>query len=211
MVAKRSNRIPYIVALIGGLVALSSIDQPTHAGGLFDFLTGGKADLKKIESSIQKRFPEIGHLTPTELADKFAVQTRGKQTSQGGPIVLDVREVDEFNVSHLPGAIRIDPKASPQAVMDTIKTQNLSGRVVVFYCSVGERSSRMAKKAKALLIASGAKKVHNLRGGIFAWHNEQRALTDASGATEFVHPFSETWGRLVDRSSLTRYKPHQHP
>jgi len=86
------------------------------------------------------------------------------------------------------------------------------GKTVVFYCSVGERSSRMATHVRDVAREAGAKEIYNLSGGIFAWHNDRLPLVSAPGRpTEFVHPFDATWGRLVDRQSLTRTRVEPGP
>ena len=56
-------------------------------------------------------------------------------------------------------------------------------------------------------VYAGAQAVYNLDGGIFAWHNERRALTNAAGATDYVHPFDDYWGRLLERRDLIRTVP----
>lgn len=90
-------------------------------------------------------------------------------------ILLDVREADEFAVSRLPGA------------------------VVVMYCSVGVRSSRLAERVQVTLAERGANVVANLRGGIFRWHGERRSLVDERGATDAIHGYDANWTRLLPR------------
>jgi rhodanese-related sulfurtransferase len=84
-------------------------------------------------------------------------------------------------------------------------------RVVIFYCSVGQRSSRMADEAGPALRGRGARAIYNLRGGVFAWHDEARPLVDAFGSTPYVHPFSGAWGRLLSRPDLARMQPRSRP
>ena len=83
----------------------------------------------------------------------------------------------------------------------------VKGKTVVFYCSVGVRSSKLAAKLQKALAARGAKAVYNLQAGIFNWHNERRPLTTGSAPTSFVHPFDDHWGQLVERRDLLRYRP----
>ena len=80
---------------------------------------------------------------------------------------------------------------------------------VVFYCSVGERSSQMAKKADKLLRERGAHGVYNLRGGIFAWHNATNPLVDAKGITPYVHPYNDKWGELLVHRDKISMSPRQ--
>ena len=77
---------------------------------------------------------------------------------------------------------------------------------MVIYCSVGVRSSRLAEHVVDAVREAGARDVYNLAGGIFAWHNRGYQLVDGSGPTAFVHPYDETWGRLVARRQLWRFE-----
>ena len=53
----------------------------------------------------------------------------------------------------------------------------------------------------------GAASVSNLENGIFGWHNEQRALVDANGKTDAVHPYDNIWKRYVERDEKARFTP----
>ncbi|MDA7947449.1 MAG: rhodanese-like domain-containing protein [Hyphomicrobiaceae bacterium] len=121
-------------------------------------------------------------------------------------LLLDVREEDEYAVSHLADAVRVDPDIWRGTFMNRFG-ENVRGKTVVFYCSVGVRSSRLAERVRTTLKEQGAKAVYNLDGGIFAWHNERRPLVNAKGETDFVHPFDSYWGQLVKRGELARKSP----
>ena len=121
-------------------------------------------------------------------------------------LLLDVREEDEFAVSRLAGAVRVDPDIWRRTFMSKFG-ERVRGKTVIFYCSVGVRSSRLAERVQTALKEQGAKAVYNLDGGIFAWHNERRPLVNAEGETDFVHPFDSHWGQLVKRSEMTRTSP----
>ena len=112
------------------------------------------------------------------------------------PLLLDVRELAEFAVSHLAGAIQVDPDASLAEVRSLIGP-NRRGEPVLFYCSVGFRSSRLAQRVQAGLLADGATEVASLRGGIFAWANANRPMVNAEGTTNAVHPYDDCRARLL--------------
>ena len=119
-------------------------------------------------------------------------------------LLLDIRPQAEFAVSRLPGAVRVDPDASLDAAL-TASGGALSGARVVVYCSVGERSARLAARLQDGLVAAGAASVSNLEGGLFGWANDGRDLVDDAGPTRRVHPFNRAWGRLVaDQTRLAR-------
>ncbi len=133
---------------------------------------------------VRERFPKVPQVSTSELAAWRNNSVRPQ------PQLLDAREPAEFEVSHLPGAIRVAPDATAKAILAMIEP----GRPVVVYCSVGYRSSRLA----ARLMEGGRSEVFNLEGSIFAWANEGRPLVtrDAKSA-KWVHPFDAIYGKLL--------------
>ncbi len=119
------------------------------------------------------------------------------------PLLIDVREEAEYKVSHLAGAERAAPDAKPADVVAKFGPL-ASGRDVVFYCSVGMRSSVLALETQDALVKAGATGVSNLRGGIFAWHNAGRPVVNAAGPTEAIHPYNAQWGKLLTRQDQVR-------
>ncbi len=190
-----------LLLALGALVTLTPRSDMAHAGQLFNYLWPSN-DLQPVIDGITKRYPKISHISTTKLANMMEKST--------DIVLVDVREESEFQVSHLPGAIRISPNANISQINAALENI-IKGKKVVFYCSVGERSSRMAELAKDDLMSKGASEVYNLSGGIFAWHNEKRPLRDAKGPTDFVHPFDKHWGRLVKRQDKTRMEPENVP
>lgn len=145
--------------------------------------------LDSAEKEIARRYADVQQVTTGELEHVRLT---------GHLILLDVREPAEYAVSHLEGAIRVDPDAPADAVLAAVGPIAEDTPVVV-YCSVGVRSSRLAERAQAALKSAGASSVANLRGGIFAWHDERRPLVDARGPTDAVHGFDAKWARLIQR------------
>jgi len=88
-----------------------------------------------------------------------------------------VREEKEFNVSHIKGATYVDPSIKAEAFMTEFE-QDWTGKTIVFYCSVGQRSSLLAARVQTALKAKGASEVVNLEKGIFGWHNQSMPLTN---------------------------------
>ena len=121
-------------------------------------------------------------------------------------VLFDTREQIEFDVSHISGAIQLDPAISTQAFINHFKNQ-IVGKDIVFYCSVGQRSSILASRLKSALIEQGANEVYNLKGGIFQWHNEQRELIHDKNPTQFIHPYNPLWGLLLEEKKTIRFKP----
>ena len=147
-----------------------------------------------VESSIHQEFPEVRQMSTGELADRLADPKRPT------PLLLDVRRAEEYAVSHLEGALWVDPDLEGVALRDALPTELDPDTPIVAYCSVGYRSSRLVRR----LEAEGFADVVNLQGSIFRWANEGRplvtkAVDGESVATRSVHPYDRTWGRLLDR------------
>lgn len=156
--------------------------------------------LENIQKGLLRRYEGVKHMSAAELQKALA----GPQ--KDSLLVLDVREKDEFAVSHLPNAIRVNPGIWHGPFMNRFGTL-AKGKTVIFYCSVGERSSKLAKYVQDALKKSGARAVYNLKGGIFEWHNDKYPLMNGNGPTDFVHPYDKYWGQLVKRADKLRYLP----
>jgi rhodanese-related sulfurtransferase len=100
--------------------------------------------------------------------------------------------VDEYAVSHLPGAQRVSPTATTFPALDTLSRDT----PIVVYCSVGYRSARIASRLRA----QGFRTVSNLEGSIFRWANEGRTVVRDGSPVRAVHPYDAAWGRLLDDS-----------
>jgi len=141
---------------------------------------GGAVGLRPL---ISLRFPGTDWIETGRLAEWLEAQDQPK------PVLLDARTQDEFDVSHLAGARRVDPDA------EALDPQDPSHQTpIIVYCSVGYRSAAVARR----LEAAGFGHVYNLEGGIFQWANEGRPIYRAGEAAEKVHPYNRTWGRLLN-------------
>ncbi len=135
-----------------------------------------------VEAKIRSDFPDVRRVTTSELATSLGDKDK--------PTLLDVRTKAEFEVSHLAGAIRVEPGSDAAAVSIP------KDKAVVTYCSVGYRSAAFAKK----LNEAGYRNVTNLEGSIFRWANENRPLVRDGQPTDKVHPYNSVWGMLLDKS-----------
>lgn len=107
-----------------------------------------------------EEFCGTNHSDELDQFDITAPQLREAIDSGKRPILLDVREPDEYSVCHLESSTLI-PVDELSNRLDGID----ENREIVVYCHVGIRSAG----AVALLRQSGFKKVRNLQGGIDAW------------------------------------------
>ena len=79
-------------------------------------------------------------------------------------IIVDVREDDEWQEQHIPGALHI-PLSQLDKRMDELKKQHSP---LIMQCRSGKRSA----KAQAALKAAGFADVYNLEGGLMAWQQQ---------------------------------------
>jgi rhodanese-related sulfurtransferase len=138
----------------------------------------GMEGLKKL---VRERFPEVRHLRAAELDAWLADPNRPQ------PQIIDVRTPNEFSLSHLPDARRIDADGP---TLDSLVAAN---RPVVLYCAVGFRSSKLARR----LMKAGMTDVFSLEGAIFQWGNEGRPMVDGMGPVAKVHPYNDRWAVLL--------------
>lgn len=103
-------------------------------------------------------------------------------------IILDTRAKEEYDVSHIPGAIFVGPTFNAADVEQYEKE-----KTVVVYCSVGYRS----EKYGAAMQKMGYDKVYNLYGGIFEWVNNGQVVTTEEGNTSNIHTYNSNWGKYV--------------
>ena len=106
--------------------------------------------------------PGLGHDTSSAgtewdiSASELALRLRQPQA----PLLLDVREPHELEISHLDGAVLI-----PLGHLAARLSELDSAREMVVFCKAGTRSAR----ALELLVSAGFRRIKNLRGGINAW------------------------------------------
>ena len=107
-------------------------------------------------SMVREDFPRVQHISTDELAAILEGHTDFT--------LLDTREPEEYEVSHIQGAFLAE------GVRDALKVLKDKSRedLVVVYCSVGYRSSNIAKK----LARRGFTNVVNVEGSLFKWANE---------------------------------------
>ena len=137
----------------------------------------------ETEERIAETFPDVPVIETANLSELMQDPTHTL-------VLLDVREPDEFAVSHLRGAVRVTAPDRAAALLRDAPAD----ATVVAYCSVGYRSARLA----AALRDRGLADVRNLEGSIFRWANEDRPLFRGDTPVRHVHPFDETWGVLLE-------------
>ena len=104
--------------------------------------------------------------------------------------ILDIRELKEYNVSHIKNAISISFNGFN---IKMIKHKIDENTPIVVYCSIGYRSEKVGEK----LLNEGFT-VYNLYGGIFNWKNSNNPVVDNNEiATQKVHCFNQEWSKWL--------------
>lgn len=155
---------------IGFAAAFIVIALSVNAQSAFD---------KKLQSLYRNSVPRI---TPIEL--------QGLLKGNKKILLLDTRKPEEYNVSHLPGAVLINYNTYTVRAFDRFDRK----AKVIVYCTVGYRSERVGEK----LLKLGFTDVHNLYGGIMEWKNEGfSTLNRNNKPTDSVHGYNKNWSRWL--------------
>lgn len=95
---------------------------------------------------------QVFYVTAAQIAD-----WRDKDEA----VIVDVREPDEWDQAHIPGAILM-----PLSTFDPAQIPDPHGKHLVFHCRSGRRCGLAAEKA----VAAGYKGViKRMEGGFLAW------------------------------------------
>ena len=105
-----------------------------------------------------------------EIDEISTIDAHERLTSPDAPLFVDVREPDEWEEGHIPGAIHIGRGRLESRVEGLIPDK---GRELVVYCSVGARSAFAAK----VLTEMGYEDVLNLGGGFSDWKRNGFEIT----------------------------------
>ncbi len=140
--------------MIGMIVAVIASIFTIHQRGLYTIWATGSVD----------------RIDPTEAYQLI---------EQEGLVILDARSSKEFNVSHLPGAIRYSAD-----ILDTLDPT----QPVLVYCTISLRSNSLAKE----MSDKGFKQVYDIKGGLVSWVNDQMELINASNdKTDTLHTYDK--------------------
>lgn len=158
---------------------------------LLSFCQNKPIEGKTINPKFEKRINQlIDHSIPT-LTVKELANERHKY------LLLDARELEEFNTSHIPGAKHIG--------YDNFNISSMQGidknKSIVLYCSVGYRSEKIGKKLKD----AGYTNVQNLFGSIFEWVNQELPVENSKDEiVKQVHTYNRMWGKWVDKEKTEK-------
>ncbi len=118
-------------------------------------------------------YRELLQRVKTEIEEVDASRAR-ERIDSGEPLVLDVREQDEWDEGHVPGAIHI-PRGNLESRIERAEPDR--ARPIVVYCAAGNRSAFAAKTLEEL----GYDDVVSLSGGFTDWKRNGFPVELATG------------------------------
>jgi rhodanese-related sulfurtransferase len=142
-------------------------------------------DWQSLKKMIWDKFPNVQSLTTEKLARTLSSSKSEK------PILLDAREREEYEVSHLKNALNATTTADALEILKNEK----KNRFIVVYCSVGYRSARLIQQLKE----QGFSNIYNVEGSIFKWITEGRSVFRGDKRVYNVHPYKEEWRHLLNK------------
>jgi rhodanese-related sulfurtransferase len=157
---------------------------PLLLGAGVAIFAGRSIAFDAIRRMTDRKFPNGKWVTGAELVQW------GANAARAQPVLLDARTEEEFAVSHLRGAARIDPYRPSLRLLRGFPKDT----AIVVYSSVGYRGARVAN----FLERQGYTQVYNLDGGQFRWVNDERPVFRQDQPTGDVHPYNPTWGMLLE-------------
>jgi rhodanese-related sulfurtransferase len=153
---------------------------PTLIGGVVLLLAGRPLAFELLQRGTSYKFRDVKWIVTKDLA-------RWRENpGRPQPVLLDARTEAEYEVSHLPGASRMDPYRPSLVGL----TRFPKDTPIVVYSSAGYRGARVA----SWLGEQGYRNVHNLGSSLFQWTNEDRPIVKGDRHAELVHPYDGRWG-----------------
>jgi len=150
-----------------------------------------------ISTSVaQKSLDQLLNQYNTRSIPYISVAELKMRMTNGEIVVLDAREYEEFQVSHLPSAKYVGYNSfSSEEILTSITNKD---QPIVVYCSLGIRSEVIGEKLKK----AGYTNVKNLYGGIFEWKNKDFPVLDMDGnESEDVHACSKLWSKWLTKGN----------
>jgi rhodanese-related sulfurtransferase len=184
---KRRVMVALAAAVLLGPSSVCMLSAPARSDQTVSSLRS--VALAAVEGQVEGAFADVAHIRPPGLG--VLLDALGDRV-----VLVDVRTQEEFARSHLPGAVRVSPEARGTAEL-VAAVGSLEGKVVVFYCSIGLRSSRLMVRIGQALREKGAAQLYNLSGGIFRWRNEHRPLVAEGSPTNAIHAYNPLWRQFL--------------
>lgn len=160
---------PTAIAVLGLALILwamyGSYSRVIELAGFIGLTAGTLLDLRmRAMSSAATNY--VSWIEPGDLGDRLA--------RNGAPIVIDVREPDEFTgpLGHIPDASNMPVNNLPDRLREL---GSLKDNEIVLVC----RTDRRSGASSAVLRKAGFRNVQVLQGGMERWNQEGRAIAGA--------------------------------
>jgi rhodanese-related sulfurtransferase len=111
------------------------------------------AERTGFEISVADAKRKITEISPTDAASK---------SKSGQAVIVDVREKDEWDEEHIPGAVRISRGMLELDIEDKFPDR---ATTIICHCGGGGRSALAAESLQKM----GYKNVRSMTGGFKAW------------------------------------------
>src|SRR5438874_11088036 len=111
------------------------------------------AEHARFEKLVAEAKKSITEIPPTEA---------GAKLKTGEAVIVDVREKDEWDEQHIPGAIHLSRGTLELDVEEKVPDMNAT---IICHCGGGGRSALAAESLQKM----GYKNVRSMAGGLKAW------------------------------------------
>ncbi|MBK1440443.1 rhodanese-like domain-containing protein [Parapedobacter sp. ISTM3] len=125
------------------------------------------------------------HTVPTVTVSEL------KAMMKQGIVILDAREQEEYEVSHMRHAQHVG-----YVWFDMRKIYNIPKTdTIVVYCAIGNRGERIGEKLRK----AGYQHVYNLFGGIYEWVNQRNPVYNRNNVqTTKIHIYEPSWSKWLE-------------
>jgi len=142
------------------------------------------------QTTINQKFDEMLELLLSNSVPQITVD---ELEQMNGACLLDAREWEEYEVSHIKGAQYIGYEKLNKETLKNIPKE----QTIVLYCSVGYRSEKVGEQLQKM----GYTNVYNLYGSIFEWVNQGNSVVNENGTTTRVHTYNKRWSKWLERGT----------
>ncbi len=149
-----------------------------------------------------KRFTDLIAACLPDITEVFPWDVDAKLGGSNKPLIVDVREADEFSAMHIQGSLHV-PRGILEAACeynyeDTVRDLvEARDRDVVVVCRSGDRSALAAFTMQLL----GYRKVSSMKTGLRGWNDYELPLVNADGRMVPIE--------IADEFFTTRLRPDQ--
>lgn len=142
------------------------------------------------QTTVNQDFDEMLQLLLSNSVPQITVD---ELEYKDGVCLLDARELEEYEVSHIEGAQHIGYEKLNKEILKSIPKE----QTIVLYCSVGYRSEKIGEQLQNM----GYTKVYNLYGSIFEWVNQGNPVVNENGTTTSVHTYNKRWSKWLENGT----------